>query len=163
MNDQFYALFHRNDAWPKLLVFVIILFYATIFALFALSYTYIFSGLWGSGSVPVRMVGDGTYVNMMKDTTLLPQDITTSLDTSVLGGVSNDTAAVPVVQTNVRVNGTAVPVPHNGSIHKEISTGSGNASIDVNVQSNGSTNVESSSSINLSVSSSSSTVGEVQQ
>jgi hypothetical protein len=166
MNGQFNALFHRNDAWPKLLVFVIILFYATIFALFALSYTYIFSGLWGNGggSVPIRMVGDDSNLNVLKDATPLPQDTTTSLDANVLqNSIDNDTATAPVTQTNVQVNGNNVPVPNNGSVHKEISTGSGNASIDVSVQSNGSSNTESSSSIDLNINSSSSTSGEVQQ
>lgn len=165
MNGQFNAMFHRNDAWPKLLIFVIILFYATIFALFALSYTYIFSGLWGNGggSLPVRMVGDGTSVNVVNDATPLPQDMTASLNTNVVQTVDNNTTAVPITQTNVQVNGDTIPVPNNGSVHKEISTGSGNASIDVSVQSNGSSNSASSSSVNLNVNSSSSTQSEVQQ
>ncbi|MDB5179751.1 MAG: hypothetical protein JWN12_383 [Candidatus Saccharibacteria bacterium] len=165
MNDQFNALSHRNDAWPKLLVFVIILFYVTIFALFALSYAYIFSGLWGSGSgrLPAQMVGDGASLNMLNDATPLSQNTPTSLDTNVLESINNDTASTPATQTSVRVNGNSVPVPSNGSVHKEISTGSGTASIDVNVQSNGSSNTASSSLIDLSVSSSSSTLSEVQQ
>lgn len=165
VNGQFNALLHRDAVWPKLLVFVIVIFYATIFALFALSYAYIFSGLWGngsgngsgSGSVPVRMAGDD--VNVLKGTTLLPQNITASLDANV----SKSSAPAPATQTNVRVNGSTVSVPNNGSVHKEISTGSGNASIDVSVQSNGSSDSESSSSIDLSVSSSSHTAGQVQQ
>lgn len=165
MDDQLYGSFHRNEAWPKLLVFVIILFYVTIFALFALSYAYIFSGLWGSGngSLPARMVGEGTNINVLKDESPLPDNLPAPLDTSVLESINSDTVSAPVVQTSLRVNGDNVPIPDNGSVHKEISTGSGNASIDVNVQSNGSTNSESSSSIDLNVNSSSSTLGGAQQ
>jgi hypothetical protein len=164
MDDRFYASFHRNEVWPKLLVFVIILFYVTIFALFALSYAYIFSGLWGSGSgsLPAQSVGNSAHVNVLKNATFLPQNIATSVDTNLLESMNNNTTSVPVAQTNLQVNGNNVPIPDNGSVHKEISTGSGNASIDVNVQSSGSSNTASSSSIDLSVSSSSSTLGGAQ-
>jgi hypothetical protein len=165
MNGQFYSLFHRDDAWPKLLVFVIIVFYVTIFALFALSYTYIFSGLWGSntGRLPVRTVGSD--VNVLKDVTAVPKNLATSLDTNVIESITTSTAVPSTLApaTSVRVNGNTIPVSNGGTVHKEISIGNGAASIDVSVQSNGSSSSSSSSSIDLNVSSSSNTASEVQQ
>ena len=165
MNGQFYSLFHRDDTWPKFLVFVIIIFYATIFALFALSYTYIFSGLWGSGSghLPVRIVGD--QVNVLKDATLLPKDLTASLDTNVVETITANKITPNTAKARVQINGVSVPVPDNGSVHKDISTATnnGSASLDVNIQSNGSSNSESTSTVDLNVSSSSNTVSESRQ
>lgn len=163
MNGQFYSLFHRTDAWPKFLVFVIVAFYVTVFALFVVAYVYIFSGLLGKGveGIPMRTIS--SKLDVFKSTSMLPQNLTSSLDTSVLQTVSSDAATNPALHTNVQINGNNVPVPSNGSVHKEISTGNGNASFDVSIQSSGSSNANSSSSLDLNVSSSSNTVSEIQQ
>ncbi|MDB5160538.1 MAG: hypothetical protein JWO99_801 [Candidatus Saccharibacteria bacterium] len=148
-SKMFYTLFYRNDTWPRFLIFVIIVFYATVFALFVISYVYIFSGAWVSNSV--------------KDTVTAPDNFVAPLVTNVLETTEAEATPVPVSQTKVSINGNSVPIPKDGSIHKEVSTENGNASINVSMQSSGSTNAESTSSIDVSVSSSSNTVREIGQ
>lgn len=54
---------------------------------------------------------------------------------------------------NVNVNGQDVPVPANGSVHKEINDSNGNTSLDINVQNNNSgesqNNLYGGSSVNV--------------
>jgi hypothetical protein len=161
MNGQFYSLFHRDEVWPKFLVFIIIIFYTTIFTLFALSYVYIFSGFLGSGNngTPSQMIH--SRIDVSKSLVTIPEAITSSIDMNVIQPVSDAETATSVPHTNVQINGTHVSVADTGSVHKNISTGLGNASFDVTMQSNGSSNADSFSSVDLTVGSSSRTVSEV--
>ncbi len=68
----------------------------------------------------------------------MQSDIKIESNSSLQGSDSSD--------VDVRVNGQNIPVPHNGSVHKQMQSDDGNATIDIQVDNNSSTHNSSSSS-----------------
>jgi hypothetical protein len=151
-----YALFHSYHTWPRSAILIIAIFYIVVFAVFALSYVYIFTGT-ASG---YRITSD-SQINIGTSPVSLSGDSPAAIGPLETSDIQVTTAAAnvvnPAAHTSVHIDGKNIPTSSDGSIHKVVSSDGSNASVDVTVDSNGSTGSRTSSSVDVTVQTSSHT------
>ena len=116
-------------------------------------------GWWNGDSstptlVPQRGVGQSGVPTPLKDATG-NINLTTS-QVSVSSAISephNAKTANAPAKAQVNINGQSIPVPQNGSIHKEINNADGKTTVDISIDSSSSGSSKSNSSMNIDLNS----------